>query len=455
MVAAGILGAAPLAAAVPTGGLITAEQFRQAVSLRLAEMPSSAIDPSVARLRQELGRDAMDLSTAQVIERALGQPVLSQEFARIVGPEHVAMLEEFGREYEAVPAQALSAARVQPRLEGLFAGIRGWRKEPIDAVNAAAGGPAPMMSGPRLAPAAPPIVYVDRATGRLETEAVYGGAGLRLLYGPRAKGAWLLPLVIRPVVSWLYGKVQDMRWSGRKIRPFIEKYRLDASEFLDPVESFATFNQFFTRKLKPEARPVAPGKDVAVLPADARYLFFPRIDLADGFVVKGRKFTLASFLGDKALAARYEKGSMVIARLCPTDYHRFHFPAAGVAAGPKLINGVLYSVNPVALRERIDIFTQNKRVLSTLESPEFGRIVSVEVGATMVGRITQTYSPGEPVAKGQEKGFFSFGGSTVVLLFEPGRIVFDEDLLAASRPGLEILCRAGQSLGRALPPATH
>jgi phosphatidylserine decarboxylase len=277
---------------------------------------------------------------------------------------------------------------------------------------------------------------------------VYGGRWLSFLYGPRAKGSWLRPLISRPFLSWLYGRVQDLRWSARKIRPFIEKYRVNAAEFLEPVESYATFNQFFTRKLKPESRPVAAGDDVAVLPADARYLFFPRIDEADGFVVKGQKFSLESFLGDKALAARYEKGSMVIARLCPVDYHRFHFPAAGVPSEPKLINGTLDSVNPIAIRKNIDIFTQNKRVLSTLDTPNFGRVMYVEVGATFVGSVSQTYAPGRAVEKGQEKGYFSFGGSTIVLLFEPGRIIFDEDLVAASRQGLEILGRMGQSMGR-------
>jgi phosphatidylserine decarboxylase len=294
------------------------------------------------------------------------------------------------------------------------------------------------------------IVYIDRATGRRETEDIYGGGGLRFLYGP--KGSWLLPLLTRPFVSWLYGKLQDMRWSARKVRPFIEKYGIDASEFLEPVDSFATFNQFFTRKLKPEARPVAEGDGTAILPADARYLFFPRIDQADGFVVKGQKFSLEEFLGDKALAARYEKGSMVIARLCPVDYHRFHFPAGGVASEPRLINGALDSVNPIALRRNIDIFAQNKRFISTLDTASFGKVLYVEVGATMVGRVTQTYDGGETVRKGQEKGYFSFGGSTVVLLFEPGRISFDDDLLAASNQGVEILARMGQSMGRAPRP---
>lgn len=294
------------------------------------------------------------------------------------------------------------------------------------------------------------IVYLDRATGRLKTEDVYGAAALGFLYGGNPLGAYLLPAVSKlPFASWAYGRWQDTRRSARRIRPFIEKYNVDASEFLSPVESFRSFNEFFYRKLKPEARPIHPGDDVAVMPADARYLFFPRLDLADGFLVKGSRFNIATLLKDETLAARYDKGSMLIARLCPTDYHRFHFPCDGIPSPSRLINGWLYSVNPVALKKNIDILTQNKRSLCELQTPGFGKVLYMEVGATNVGGISQTYRPCAPCLKGQEKGFFAFGASALILLFEPDRIVFDADLLAASRKRREIRCLLGQSLGRA------
>ncbi|MDE2040248.1 MAG: phosphatidylserine decarboxylase [Elusimicrobia bacterium] len=293
------------------------------------------------------------------------------------------------------------------------------------------------------------MLYIDRATGRLEVEQVYGEAALRLLYGP-GPASWLLPAVSRlPWLSWACGRWQDTRWSARRIRPFIERFGLDASEFLKPVEDFRSFNEFFYRKLKPEARPITPGDEAAVMPADARCLFFPNLGLADGFFVKGRRFDLAALLDDAALARRYADGGMVLARLCPVDYHRFHFPCGGVPGPARLINGWLYSVNPIALARNVDILVQNKRSVCELDSPRFGRLLLIEIGATNVGGIRQTYVPGRPCAKGEEKGYFAFGASALILLFERGRIRFDSDLLEASRGGREILCRMGQSLGRA------
>jgi phosphatidylserine decarboxylase len=242
--------------------------------------------------------------------------------------------------------------------------------------------------------------------------------------------------------------LQRRAWSKRKIVPFIKKYGVDASEFELPVEAFESFDAFFTRKLKATARPIAAAEEVAIIPADARYLFFQDIDAADGFVVKGAKFTLSELLQDEALAKTYHGGAMLIARLCPTDYHRFHFPLAGVPSVAKLINGWLYSVNPLALRTNIDIFTQNKRMLTHLETARFGTLLCIEVGATNVGSIIQTYTPQVFHHKGAEKGYFSFGASALIVLFPPKRIVFDGDLVAATAQGLEMRCLLGQSLGK-------
>jgi phosphatidylserine decarboxylase len=213
------------------------------------------------------------------------------------------------------------------------------------------------------------------------------------------------------------------------------------------VESFNSFNDFFIRKLKPEARPIAEGDLISILPADARYLFYQDLSQLDGFLVKGQRFCLKELLQDEALAGRYEGGSMVLARLCPTDYHRFHFPVDCIPGEPKLINGYLYSVNPIALKQNIDIFTMNKRVVTELETQHFGTIQFIEVGATNVGSINQTFTPHSPCYKGSEKGYFSFGASSLVLLFEPGCIVFDNDLIEATLHNIEMLGLMGQSMG--------
>ncbi|MFA5058926.1 MAG: archaetidylserine decarboxylase, partial [Opitutaceae bacterium] len=224
--------------------------------------------------------------------------------------------------------------------------------------------------------------------------------------------------------------------------------------FAKSAFSFKTFNEFFHRALKPGVRPIAPGDDVAVLPADGRHLVFPDVDAADGFDVKGAKFTLAELLGaahlppeQQGLASRFAGGAMLISRLAPVDYHRFHFPVGGGAGEPRLIKGWLYSVHPIALRRNLRYLVENKRMVTLIESPAFGPVAMIEVGATNVGRIRQLFIPGRPVAKGEEKGLFAFGGSCVITLFGRGRIRFDADLIGQSAQHLETYAKMGDRLG--------
>jgi len=236
-----------------------------------------------------------------------------------------------------------------------------------------------------------------------------------------------------------------MPWTKAKIKPFLNEYHVNSSEFLKSVEQFASFNDFFIRKLKPEVRPLAPSS--AIIPADGRYWFYPDVSTANDFIVKGKKFDLAKLLRSDALAEQYRKGSMVMARLCPSDYHRFHFPCDGTASESTLINGCLYSVNPYAIKQNIDIFTENKRTLCRFQTEKFGQVLYLDIGATNVGSIHQTYQLNQFQQKGAEKGYFSFGGSALILLFEPNRILFDHDLVEATQKGFEIRCLFGQSLG--------
>ncbi len=298
------------------------------------------------------------------------------------------------------------------------------------------------------------IIYYNRLTGREEVERVYGQRGIKLLYADRGVARFFarifLPVVARYAwVSRLYGWFQKTGFSRRKIKPFIQAFNVDSKEFLKPVESFSSFNDFFIRQLKKEVRPLAMGPDQIILPADARYLVFPHVKGADGFLVKDQKFHLDELLGNALLAKRFEGGSMVMARLCPTDYHRFHFPCDGVPGNPHLINGYLFSVNPLAIRQNIHIFSQNKRMITSVQTERFGELLYLEIGATSVGSIHQTFVPQQPCHKGDEKGYFSFGGSSLILLFEPNRILFDQDLIEMSALKREVRGLLGQSLGRA------
>ena len=274
---------------------------------------------------------------------------------------------------------------------------------------------------------------------------MFGAGALKLFYGNRT-GRFFSHFISRiPLVSFLYGWWQKLPVTAKNVVPFVEAYGVDRTEFLEPVENFKSFNDFFIRKLKHGSRPLPEG-DVAVIPADGRFRFFQNVDESEGFVVKGEKFKLEELLQDPELAEKYRGGAMLIGRLCPTDYHRFHFPVDCIPSESRLINGYLYSVNPIALRQDIDIFTKNKRMITTLESQKFGKVLYIEIGATNVGSIIQTFQPNRPYQKGDEKGYFSFGASALVVLFEPGKIIFEPDLLKQSE--LEMKCKMGSSLSK-------
>jgi phosphatidylserine decarboxylase len=296
------------------------------------------------------------------------------------------------------------------------------------------------------------IVYIDRTSQKEYIEKVYGKAFIEALYGSSFFSKLLsflfLSILSRSnLISFLWCSFQKSRLSRFKIKPFIKAFHIDDSEFLDPVDSFTCFNDFFIRKLKPSCRPISPEENRAILPADARYFVYDNIASVDGFLIKGHKFSLEGLLLDTVLAKKYASGSMVIARLAPVDYHRFHFPVACTPGEPHLIPGRLYSVNPTALKKDIHILTRNKRMITSLSSETFGDVLYIEVGATNVGSIHQTFSPGKLHAKGEKKGYFSFGGSCLILLFEPSKIQFDQDLLDASSRRIEVLGKLGESLG--------
>jgi len=292
------------------------------------------------------------------------------------------------------------------------------------------------------------ILYIDRKSGKKCLEKVYGQKALSLLYGDSFLSKCLSPILVQfiskfPLISILYGFFQKTKSSAKKVAPFIKEYEIDSSEFVE--KKFSSFNDFFIRKLKGETRPIDCDPETFVMPADGRYLVYPKFN---DFVVKGKEFSIRQFLDSSELASRYADGSMAIIRLCPIDYHRFHFPCDGRASKARLINGFLYSVNPIALAKRISILSENKRMITEIQTERSGTVLYIEIGATSVGSIHQTYTPESNISKGQEKGYFEFGGSCIVLLFEKNRIAFDNDLITNTQNGLETRANFGQSLAR-------
>ena len=296
------------------------------------------------------------------------------------------------------------------------------------------------------------LYYLDRVAKVKKREPIYGKFFIQVLYGNPAL-FFLFSWVIFPFVSHIsllsrfYGYLQKRGKSRKKILPFIKIFKVDESEFAESPRDFGSFNDFFIRHLKPSCRPLAKGENVAILPADGRHLVYPSFDQTKNFFVKGKKFDLKKLLQDETLFERYKLCSLVISRLCPVDCHRFHFPCHCIPSKPRLINGPLYSVNPIALRRKIMILGENKRVLTELETEQFGTVLYIEVGATFVGSVKQTYRPGQPYKKGDEKGFFEFGGSCILMLFPEKSILFDQDFVDASKECLEIKANRGESLG--------
>ena len=287
---------------------------------------------------------------------------------------------------------------------------------------------------------AEPINYIDRTTGEIKQEKVAGEFWLAWLYNNPLGKLSLQTFVKRKAFSEWYGKKMDDPKSSSKIVDFVEEYNIDLS--IAQRQDFDTFNDFFYRRLKPESRPISTDSNVVVSPADGKVFAYFNISEQD-FIVKGYQFDLNEYLQDSVLAKKYDGGALLIFRLCPTDYHRYHFPLSGKLGAQIDIKGDYYSVNPIAVKKRVELFCQNKRTFVELHTLNYGDVIYSEVGATMVGSIIQTYSDTE-VKRGEEKGYFKFGGSTVILIFEKDKVLIDSDLLGNTENGFETEVMMGE-----------
>lgn len=299
------------------------------------------------------------------------------------------------------------------------------------------------------------ILVQDRLTGQINEEkmSVYVRLGIRLLY-KGLKSRDMENKRIRKMLKNLsikQGKKFDDPASKDEIEKFIDFHRLDMSEVLLSLDEFQNFNEFFYRALKPGARPCsAPDKpSIIVSPADCRSVVFNQISQATSIWVKGREFSMKRLLGDAYPedVDRFDGGALGIFRLAPQDYHRFHIPVDGVMGKPKTIAGEYYTVNPMAIRSALDVYGENVRVLVPIDSEVHGRVMVICVGAMMVGSTVITRNEGDKVKRAEELGYFKFGGSTILLLFEPGKMRFDGDLVDNSSSALETLIRVGMSVG--------
>lgn len=288
------------------------------------------------------------------------------------------------------------------------------------------------------------IKYINRSTNKVEIERPPGEGLLKFLYHNSVGKGAILPIVKKKFVSELYGKMMDRPASRKRIAPFVDSLNIDLSESQKSIHEFKSFNDFFYRKLKPGARNIEQG---LVSPGDGKLLAFENASEVNSFFIKGKEFTLREFLKDADLASKYSDSSMVILRLAPNDYHRYHFPYNGIPSESDSIEGDYYSVSPISVKEMFtEVFCENKKEICKLQTNEMGEILLIPVGATMVGSIHSTYKSGIPVEKGEEMGYFSFGGSSLVLLFDSDLFELDKDLIANTQNQLETYVQMGERI---------
>lgn len=301
------------------------------------------------------------------------------------------------------------------------------------------------------------IIVQNRMTGQLEEEKmqVYVRLGIRLLYkGAKGRMEGARARRLLKSLSVKQGLKYDNPASAADIPSFIEYHKLNTAEIRDPLDSFTTFNKFFYRHLKQEARPVENPENPSrlVSAADCRLMSFETVDEATRLWIKGREFSVERLLGPtfKDEAHKFVGGALGIFRLAPQDYHRFHSPVDGKVGPVTLISGEYYTVNPQAIRTKLDVYGENVRKIVPIDSPQFGKVMAVCIGAMMVGSIVITANEGDELRRGDELGYFAFGGSTVVVLFEKDRVEWDEDLRINGKASLETLVRFGMGIGNAV-----
>lgn len=283
------------------------------------------------------------------------------------------------------------------------------------------------------------VAVYDRSTGRCRDERQYGDAALRFAYGTRV-GRWLLPrTALRPRFSAANAVARRLPFSSRTIPGFVARHAIDMGEFED--RRYRTFADFFTRSFRDGARPVPPG-NVLISPAESRLTCTP-IDDATRVRIKGHEYGVAELLGDAATANRFAGGTCLVFRLAVDDCHRYSYVDDGELVTSTKISGVLHTVGPASRRYRV--YRENTRVWELLRTAHLGDVVQMEVGAMLVGHIRNRRRA--TFARGEEKGWFELGGSTIILLLMKDAVVIDEDILEWSRLGVEVAVRLHERIG--------
>lgn len=291
------------------------------------------------------------------------------------------------------------------------------------------------------------IKYYNRKTKDYEIENVAGNRSLSLIYEKPVLKLMLPKIASRKIYSDIYGRLCDTKFSSKYVKGFISQFKINMDEYEKDASEFKSFNDFFYRKVKADARPIDMTGSHFISPCDSRLLVIENIGPNSTFNLKGFEYSLRDLIQDDSISSQYKNGSCLIFRLCPTDYHRFHFIDSGMVSKIRQIKGRYYSVNPIALENIKNVFGENKREYCIQNTDNFGDIIYLDVGATFVGSIIQTYKEDARAERGSERGYFKFGGSTVVVFVKEGVLKVDDDILEESRKGIETKVRMGEKIG--------
>lgn len=263
---------------------------------------------------------------------------------------------------------------------------------------------------------------------------------LKKLYGTVC-GRVILKALTAPAVSKAAGAFMDSRLSVPLIKRFIKSSGIDTSQYV--MKKFRSYNEFFTRRVKRGMRPIDRMPSHFISPCDSKLTVY-KIGKSSVFRIKGSRYRVSDLIQNDFLAKRYEGGYCMIFRLEVDDYHRYCYIDSGTKTENTFINGELHTVNPIAL-EHYNIYKRNCREYTVLHTENFGDVVQVEVGAMMVGRIVNRHGAAE-VVRGEEKGKFEFGGSTIVLLVQEDMIRIDDDILRNSAESIETVVKYGEKV---------
>lgn len=297
------------------------------------------------------------------------------------------------------------------------------------------------------------IKYFNRISGQVEVEKVYGVGAVRWLYQSPI-GKLLQRLLCTAPISGMYGVLQDSAASANKIPGFIKNFNINMDDYVPEdgrtmENPYSSFNQFFIRRFKDGKRPIEETPSLMPAFAEARYFAYESMTDEAKIPVKGQYMSAKALLAHSEWEDVFDEGPLLLARLCPVDYHRFHYPDNGKVLDFYELHGAYHSVNPIALKERPEIFHINERAVTILQTENFGKLAYIEVGATMVGKIVQSTDL-KSFKRGEEKGYFLFGGSTVIVLGEKGKWKPTDDLIKHTNEGMETWVPLGQKLAEKL-----